>query len=82
MDSYTSRRRQYNHNKILKAIEAVPTNHLIYFECCWQIIFAIVRYDMLDQVSFLFNNLKDMTKTANITIALIRNVAAPIELYK
>ena len=37
---------------------------------------------MLDQVSFLFNNLKDMTKTANITIALIRNVVAPIELYK
>ena len=37
---------------------------------------------MLDQVSFLFNNLKDMTKTANSTISLMRNVAAPIELYK
>jgi hypothetical protein len=35
-----------------------------------------------DYASFSFNNRKDMTKTANITPALIRKVAPLIELYK
>jgi hypothetical protein len=35
-----------------------------------------------DHASFHFNNLNDTTKTANIAKVLIRNVAAPTELYK
>ena len=35
-----------------------------------------------DQASSFFNSRKDMTKIVNITAALIRKVAAPIELYK
>ena len=37
---------------------------------------------IMDQASSVFSNRKDMTKTANITPALIRKVATPIELYE